>query len=893
MSMNTNASLPNERSGGKFWIPILCFLVSAGAMLAAMALFGMSPFGGKTLFIADMKDQYAHFHAYLRHVLFGDQSPLYSTMAGLGTNMLPLFTYYLSSPLALLTLLFPASLLPEALLAVTVVKVGLIGAAYAIFARRVLDARRSSLVFAPFFALCGFAMCYASNIMWLDTLILLPLVLCGAHALVTRRRWGGLFFGLLALFFTQFYLAYMAGIFTLLCFLGMLWVHKPTKPLRILLAFGATTIGAALCCAATLLPSALQLFSNAGAAGFEVNASWVPAFPFEALFARSFLGGFDTIQASIEGAAGLPPIYCGTLVLLLMPVYFFNSKIAWRERMVIGVVSALLMLSFWLPALTLFWHAFDGAAWFQFRYTFLLSFLWVWAAHRCAKRAEGIRPWCVLLSGALALVYVTVIHPNTFTYTPALARTITPWLIGLWTLVVLWVRLAPKARRVAVLLCAVLVLAEAGGNAYFTLLSLNMENHYLARDAFAEKFDSRAALIAQLPQEAGDPYRVDSDTSAGKNDSLTLGYNALQFYSSTASRELGNALMRLGMGGLGLIYVHAGSNIALDSLLGIRYLMEPEAPNAYYVPVAEQDGVTAFQNDYAFPLAFGAPSTVLDYRLPAQRYEATVYGDTLMHTDTFALQNGLFAALGQEVFLPLPIEETEYIGTTSTTLPEGGEALKVSDTAESSPEIPGKRMVALTQTDGPVYLYFAQYKEDGAGQLFWEDGDSAPVYTMLETEAPSVAYLDDFGPDEEIPLVFQMDGESVRFSCQAVNQLDMAALDELYNAAWASQMNDLVLLGNRISGTVDVVDGRDTLLLTLPYDGGWQATVNETPTPVERGLDLFCAVPLSEGRNYVKLTYTPPGLVLGLWLSACGILGVLIAAAAGMLLSARRRKAAA
>jgi len=895
-SIMSDSPLPNGRARGSVWIPIPAFFLSAGAFLAALAFFGMSPFGDLTLITADMRGQYAQFHAYLRHVVSGDQNLLYSTAGGLGANMLPLFAYYLASPLALLTLLFPVSALPEALLLITVLKVGLIGAAYALFARRVLGAGRSSLFFAPCYALCGFAMCYASNIMWLDTLILLPLAIRGAYTLVTRRRWGGLFWALLLMFFTQFYLAYMAGIFTFLCFLGMVWVHKPAKPLRIAIGFAAVTAAAALCAAPILLPTAPTLFANLGARTHTIARSWAPSFPFFSVFSRAFFGAYDTIQTGTGSAAGLPPLYAGTAVLLLFPVYFFNGKIPWRERALSGALCALLLLSFWLPPLTHFWHAFKDATWFQFRYAFLLSFLWVWMAHRCFKQLDGVRLWIVALSGALAMVYALALYPNTFQHTPAFARAATPWLIGLWTALLLWMRLAPKMRGAVLLLCVALATAEVGANAFATLQSIDWENQYAHQGAFAPHYEQRAALLAQLPQEPQEPYRVESDTSYSNNDALALNYSGMRFYSTTANRQFGNALNRLGLQGVGLIYEHTGSTIALDSLLGIRYLLEPEAPNDFYLPVAEQAGLYAFENDFAFPLAFAAPASVLAYRLPEQPFEETPYGLVIRQEDPFALQNSLFAALGAEVFHPLAIEETEYIALTATPLPDGGELLQTEfpagedgeDTAPAtSGDIPAKRILALTEWDGPVYLYFGNYHEGGSGSLHL-GGDPFPVFTLSQYRSSYAVCLGDYGPDEEIELALQLDGESVALACQAIAQLDIGALDGLYGDAWDAQMADIRWRGGHISGTVDAQGERNTLLITVPYDGGWRAVVNGADTPVQRGLDLFCAVPLSPGRNHVTLTYSPPGFAAGLWLAGLGAGSLLLFLA--LQRAARRRK---
>lgn len=896
----SNVSLHRDRLHDLYWIPILSFLLSAAAFLAALACFGMSPFGDLTLITADMQGQYAQFHAYLRHVVSGEQNLLYSTSVGLGANMLPLFAYYLSSPLSLITLLFPLSALPEALLLITVLKVGLIGAAYAVFARRVLNANRTSLFFAPCYALCGYAMCYASNIMWLDALILLPLALRGAHSLVTHRRWGGLFWSLLFLFFTQFYLAYMAGIFVFLCFLGMLWVHKPARSLRIVLGFVAVTACAALCCAPTLLSTGPSLFSNLNASTYVAPHSWEPTFPFFSVFSRAFFGAYDTIQKSSGSVAGFPPIYAGTAVLLLFPVYFCNSKIPWRERVVSGALCVLMLLSFWLPLLTHFWHAFKDATWFQFRFAFLLAFLWVWMAHRCAKQVDGIPLWSVLLSGALAMFYALVLYPNRFFFVSSFARSATPWLIVLWTALLLWFRLAPKARGTLLLFCVALATAEAGANAFVTLQSIDWENEYAYRDAFVSHYEQRAALLAQLPQDPGDPYRVDSDTAYSHNDPLVLNYHSMRFYSTTANRQLGNALSRFGLRGIGLIYEHAGSTIALDSLLGIRYQLEPEPPNDFYYPAAEQDGLQAFHNDFAFPLAFAAPDGIGSYRLPSQQFEELPYGKVVRQEDPFALQNGMFAALGAEVFFPLPMEEIEYRSVTPITLPDGGEQL-VADllisedengeevAAVSSGEIPAKCVIVQTVCDGPVYVHFGNYHEGGTGFLH-VNGDPIPVATVEQYRSSYAAYLGDYGPDEEIELEFRLDGESVALVCQCVYQLDIDALDALYGDAWDGQLTDIHWQGGQISGVVEAADERNKLLVTVPYDSGWSAVVNGEAVPVERALDLFCAIPLSQGSNQVSLTYSPAGFVPGLWLAGLGVGFLLLYLAVSALVRRRNEK---
>jgi len=717
-------------------------------------------------------------------------------------------------------------------------------------------------------------MCYALNIMWLDALIMLPLVIRCTHTLVTRGRWVGLFVALVVMFFTQFYLSYMVGLFSFLCFLGMLWVYKPARPWRCVSMFLSATVCAALCCAALLLPTALRLFDNANAAIIHLPVTWEPNVPFSSLLTRAFFGSFDSV------VSGQPPLYSGTLVLLLLPVYFFNARIPRRERAVFGGICALLLLSLWLPPLNRAWHGFDDAVWYQFRFSFVLCFLWVWGAHRCFIRMEGIRSWSVLASGALALLYILVLYPNQFHHTEEFARALAPWLVAVWTALLLWLRLVPKARRAVLALCVMLVAAEAGANAHAMMRGIDAENGYTNLSTYTASFTQRAALLAQLPDPLREPYRVESSVSFELNDSLTLGYNGLKIFSSTADRALGYSLARFGLEMHGIVYRHSGSTIATDSLLGIRYLLEYQPPNDYYFDVAEQAGLHVYENTAALPLAFAARAAVLDHRLSPPIIIKSDYGVRHQREDVFALLNGLFSALQDEgeapLFQPVPIETAEYEMVATAPLLGGGERLHIMS---GEYDRPAKRYLAVTEGNGPVYAFWESDYEGGEGQLMlvhsWPPEHR--VLQMVKSYDASVpVYVGDYGPDEEIALIFSLQSKELQLRQQALYQLDYDALEALSDEAHGAAMDNLVWHGRRISGTVDVSGERDTLLLMVPYDGGWDATVNGVRVNVERGLDLFCAVPLTQGHNDVRLTYTPPGLLAGLWLSGLGWAGFVV-----------------
>ncbi len=69
------------------------------------------PFGQRNVLTYDLGSQYAPFLLGLKHSVTGGGSVLYSRNIGMGSSTIGIFAYYLSSPLNILTLVFPDSMI--------------------------------------------------------------------------------------------------------------------------------------------------------------------------------------------------------------------------------------------------------------------------------------------------------------------------------------------------------------------------------------------------------------------------------------------------------------------------------------------------------------------------------------------------------------------------------------------------------------------------------------------------------------------------------------------------------------------------------------------------------------------------------------------------------------
>ncbi len=70
----------------------------------------------------------------------------------------------------------------------TILKIGACGLTSYIFLNRVFRKAWSSLIFSVCYALMSFNMVYLSHIMWLDGVILLPIVVLGIHRIIDKKR---------------------------------------------------------------------------------------------------------------------------------------------------------------------------------------------------------------------------------------------------------------------------------------------------------------------------------------------------------------------------------------------------------------------------------------------------------------------------------------------------------------------------------------------------------------------------------------------------------------------------------------------------------------------------------------------------------------------------------
>ena len=605
-----------------FFAPILI-------MLLTFACTGM--LFGKTSFLAlDMNAQYVYFFEQFRDILTGNESFFYTFERSMGGEFFGYFTYYLASPLSFLVLIFPKSMIYEAIGIMLLLKSGLSGLSFSIYLYKTRPVNSIGFgMFSVMYAFCAFATAYQTNIMWLDALIWLPLIALGIEALIKEGKFKLFVVALSMAIWSNYYIGYMLCIFTALYFVFYLATHssKDRNPkgvkLHILKSFGRLALFSAISlmiCAGVLL-SALYALSF-GKANFDLSKlTFEINLDFFDIVSKMFIGTFDTFRSE-----GFPHIYSGTLTLLLLPVFFASKKIKLREKIGYSLLATVFIISFSINAINLAWHCFNSPVWLNYRYSFMLSFVFLIMAYKGYEQIKSFKFKFFAISTVFIVLLLFMVQKMVkFTRYDGSEKTelglglivvgFTIALLAGYLVIFLLMKLKKnKIRAISLVLCGIVCLEATAGATLswygqFDDAGFSTRANY---NAFKENNKTISEYFEE--KEIDSFFRVERTYSRKTNDNLVLNLNGVSEFTSTFNNGSKTLLKRLGYTTKDQSALYKFTNELSDSLLGIKYVVSDELINeetdsldkeSMYEQIEVIDGKYAiYENKYALSIAY-------------------------------------------------------------------------------------------------------------------------------------------------------------------------------------------------------------------------------------------------------------------------------------------------
>jgi len=895
---------------------IAAWAIPVGIMLAIFFLKSIFPFGNRSFLYMDMYHQYMPFFSEFYDKLREGGSMAYTWNVGIGSNFLALYVYYLACPLHFLGALAPKAYIMEFLSYLVVCKVGLCGLTACLYLQRRFQTRSFCCVlFSCFYALSGFMAAYNWNIMWLDPVILLPLILLGLELLVKEGRCG-LYCGALALsIYTNFYLSIMVCVFLVLYFLVLFFTEK--RSVKIWGDFVLFSLLAGGMAAVLLVPEACALLAT------DFGHS---SFPSEVKTYFSVLAELARHCVCVSAERGLahwPNIYCGVAAFLLVPLYAVNPGIPMRRRFAHLALAGFMLVSFGVNVMDFLWHGFNYPDSLPGRQTFLYIFLILIMCFDCFRHLRELEPKYILYSYLGTVLFLLccqqfVEHedfPDEVWLATLLFVTADAVLLHLYRTrgmedacegardKMCPHRVRGQEWRTYLAVFTLLVVAlETGINTYNTSIGTTGRSAYLGQLGNYEEL-YELALRREADAGNGGIFRMEKFARATKNDGTLAGYPTASVFSSTMNSAVADLYERLGMRHSKVYYCYDGATAFLSALLNVNYLYgeaDEEMPEkavgndrrvtgTAVGESMEMPGVSVGNDRKVSGAAAGenlggnAAETAAaagETEKKAQSEENSLY--TLVDT------RGKVALYACEATLPFG-----YVAPTGYDLPEGykGEPLKLQNEMirrlgvdgtlfrRSECKQDGEKVTLTAREEGCYYMLLTgsgtkKVAMTGALERKYSD---LKIYSVLY-----VGYL-----EEGETVTFSNDDESdetPEFKLTAY-RMDEEVLKEALEVLGKRHLEQVSYDDTHVSGKLELAEaGR--LILSIPYEKGWTVKVNgEIREPVLVG-ECLMALDLEPGSYRIELEYMPYGWKQGILLSAVSILVF-----TGIMLLRRRKRA--
>lgn len=587
---------------------------------------GIAPFGENSLMVWDMEWQYSSFLTWLHNCFLGKADWKYSLIGGFGGNTMGLISYYLSSPLNLILFFFNVNTMPWGILLLTLLKSGFMASSMQFY----LYKKREdffSVIFGCMYALSSYVICYQSNIMWMDGLILLPIIIYGLEQLIEHNN--GLIYAIslgLAII-CNYYIGYMLCLFSVIYFLAYL-LTNPKKEntfstlLRRLITFTTHSLLAGGLSAFLTLPTIynLKFSSNKHILNIASLLDMSDIFQYKDCLQYFMAGSFNN-QQGITGR--YPLIYCGIFSLFLVFLFFVAPKIKVRTKMMYGILLFIMFLSFNKRGLYLIWHGCYEPVGSPWRFSFLWVFLFLTTGYYGLSALNKEHSISIIAASAITIFY--------FAY--MMFRNKTLWiplcnLFIVFALLILYLcyhNFFAQKQRIAIV-CFLLFLFICGSELSYNALKLHSiqfpptthkryENihEYYAQTSLTQEFLN----IIAVSEEETSLYRTETLNEAARssNDGYLYNINTLNMYSSSEKQITWDLFSNLGWG-TPILSVNYDNNCTRLSrnLSGVKYIIDSESNinDLLYKKMNSINGFALYENSYALPLGFVVNTSALN-----------------------------------------------------------------------------------------------------------------------------------------------------------------------------------------------------------------------------------------------------------------------------------------
>ncbi len=768
-------------------IPV-SFITAAFLAAVIFVVSGIYPGSERTLLIFDMKEQFVSFYAYTSRIKsFAELK--YTFEGSLGTPLAGLIAYYLASPLSFIYLLFDISYLPDAIVLIDVIKTGLLAASFAYFAiYKGVKEPVKILILSVCYSLSSASVTLFILPMYLDTLFWLPLIavslekllICDSRKSSYRR---GIIYSVLLFccILTHYYSAYMVCLFLILYAVYILFESGNfTKNSRVKFSrFVLYSIIGSAASGLVLMPVVEELVrGKVSDSGVYSTGRFIVSGPI-VLIKQFICGSFGGLYSE-----GGPSVYC-TVIALGFAVYALYKQKSNKLRLTVSLINIVVFIcSFMFRPIYRIWHMFRDPVAYPHRFAFLFVFFVLVLA------TEGIKSFDLS----------------------------TKW-----------------QSSILVIVSAALVF-----NGY---RQINMDLKTLpsaSRSDYRFFIDTTADLVAYAQSDNRNLCRISKDYEFTSNDPMLLGYNGLDYFSSSYDPEMLKLYKALGLLQYHYKACDEGTTILTDMLFGVDYMIHKDHADAGYEYLTSNGFATLSRNPYSLGMGYMI--------------------DGSMDPDNFGLnpfenQNLFLSGIlgGENTYL----ENLEYSEVVKN-VPVVGFDSETNDPVLTDSY---SREITFTAPAGKnIYLNFDLLNESDLDYETKSDSDTIIVSVDDRVIAVFTGYqkaynirLGRYETDTEITVVIEGTDDYREAFLYA---LDADKIEEIYSSLNEGRFYITGMNEERIEGRIAAPESGRSLLLTIPYSDDIQVLIDGNLAATERYAGALMMVPgIEAGEHKIELRW--------------------------------------
>lgn len=824
-------------------------------------------FGDYMLLRSDLLEGIALYKGASRDILNGN-NPFFTYNIGMGINNSLSLAFSYFSPFNLLYILFyniDDSLVTAIIIAL---KIGFTSSFFYIFSSKYLSKKNIiCIIFSVFYSMCAFSIAYGTiHIYWLDAVMATPLLIYSILNCIYSSRRVLMIITYTYLFVSCFYMGYIVGVFSLIfILLYMLLIYecngvsRKKEIIKIIFNWFAGVIIAIILSCVVWCPTLFFLLANRA----EDSTQAVTLItPISYIINSLFWGN----SSGISGVYSY--IYCGTPILLLVPLYFLNKNIKNKEKIFCGILLSFYFACMIIVPLNQIMHAMDQPDYFWYRFSFIISFILCSISVRQLDNIENNSkkslPFIIL---ALWMTFYIIVQQSIslwqipdgeFSLNSNYGLLINFILMTFWIIIGI-TYLRQDRRTISYASCILLIIIEITTN------SVHFFPYKEEKIPYSNLSLYMNMNVNEINRNDEGLFRTIVNNSKDFSNGYYYGYNDFSYFGSQEKYEVRKFLSNIGFTTSTRMVVNNGHNPVSDMLLGVKYYID--CPNELYESksILSFDQSTYYINDYYLSYGYLVPGDTIFYE-PKGR-------------NVFENINSLTNALSGEDYdcFKMVSEEDIYYDFDSVELSKTVNGLVFNKTSDE-----GSVLISVPiDKYSEVYIQFEEevpiYKGTDFEVVF------ADNHSNNDMNGASVSCSNKMSVDENTGYnyisLYSGPDQSETFECDSINTyyVDYEALKKQYDVLSKNQLNISNWKNGHIEGNINVDGNKRLMLLTVPYDPGWKAFVNGNEVEIARLLDgAFMGVFFpKEGDYEVVFDYEVPGLKIGMIVSLCGLLALL------------------